>query len=61
MGHAVEGVRLFPTTAAFWKSAEYAGLEKLEEIDYDSLSGKTERGYKWVGALFSKGGKLPNT
>jgi hypothetical protein len=52
-------MRLYPTTAAFWKSTKYAGLKTLEKIEYDSLSGKTERGYQWVGALFSKGGELP--
>lgn len=61
LGHAVEGVRLFPTTAAFWKSAEYAGLKKLVEIDFDSLSGKTEPGFEWVGGLFTKDDSLlPN-
>jgi hypothetical protein len=35
----------------------FAGLKKLEEIEYGSLNGKTERGYEWVAALFSKGGE----
>ena len=58
LGHAVEGVRLYPTTAAFWKSTEFAGLKKIVEINYDALSGKTVRGYKWIGGLFSKDDSL---
>jgi 2-polyprenyl-3-methyl-5-hydroxy-6-metoxy-1,4-benzoquinol methylase len=54
LGHAVEGVRLYPTKPAFFKSAEYSGLLKIADLKYDSLGGKTVRGYQWVGGIFLK-------
>lgn len=54
LGHAAEGVRLYPTKSAFYKSAVYSGLLKIADLKYDLLGGKTVPGYEWVGGIFKK-------